>query len=179
VISPEEEAAMSMSRSTHRVAVAAAAMLSVLLVLMGTASSHAEATCHSVDGTYREQDASGPGCTSPVGLCITGRYQGDITGPFAGQATALLPTADTPTTGVILFTSDSTIDARVGHRTGTLIIKNSGAFRTIADGSIVDLQTIVGGTGDFTGATGALRAEGTFTTADGGRSRYTGTICVG
>jgi hypothetical protein len=146
--------------------------------MLFASASQADGACRSVEGRYREQDASGQTCSSPVGLCITGQYRGDIKGSFAGQATAILPTADTPATGVILFTSDSVIQARIGHRSGTLIIKNSGAFRTIADGSIVDLQTIAGGTGDFVGATGALRAEGTFTTATGGESRYRGAVCV-
>ena len=52
-----------------------------------------------------------------------------------------------------------------------------GVRQTYSDGSIVDLQTIVGGTGDFVGATGAVRAEGTFTTATGGESRYRGAVC--
>ncbi len=114
--------------------------------------------------------------TSQVGLCIAGQYTGDVRGDFAGTATSIVPTADMATSGVILFTSDSTIDARIGRRTGTFI-KNSGAFRTVSEGSIVHLQTIIGGTGDLAVATGALRAEGTFT-AGAGESRYSGTVCV-
>jgi hypothetical protein len=45
-------------------------------------------------------------------------------------------------------------------------------------GPIVDLQTIVGGTGDLTGATGALRTQGTFSLVNGGRSAYQGTVCL-
>jgi hypothetical protein len=149
----------------------------VLSVLLFASASHADVACRSVEGRYQEHDTSGPACSSPVGFCIAGQYRGDIKGDFAGQATAFIPSADTPTTGVILFTSNSTIDARIGRRSGTLIIRNSGAFRTIDEGSIVDLQTIIGGTGGFEGASGALRAEGTFTTG-AGESRYAGTVCV-
>jgi hypothetical protein len=165
---------MIKSRAARRAVAASAGLLSVLLF---ASTSGADPTCRSVEGRYEEHDTSGPGCPSPVGLCIAGEFSGDVKGDFAGQATAIIPTADTPTTGVILFTSDSTIDARVGGRSGTLLIKNSGAFRTIGEGSIVDLQTIVGGTGDLAGATGAMRAEGTFA-AGVGESRYAGTVCV-
>lgn len=163
------------SRFKRPVLASAAGQASVLL--LGSAS-HADQPCREVKGSYQERDASGPGCTSPVGLCLAGQYRGDIKGGFTTQASSIVPTADTATTGVILFTSNSVIKAQLGRRDGTLIIKNSGAFRTVADGSIVDLQTIVGGTGDFTGASRALRAEGTFTTAGGGESDYTGTVCV-
>jgi hypothetical protein len=77
-----------------------------------------------------------------------------------------------------MFTSDSTINATVTGRSGTLIIKNAGAFASANGGPIVDLQTIVGGTDQLAGATGALRAEGTFSAATGGRSRYEGILCL-
>ena len=97
---------------------------------------------------------------------------------FFGAATSITPTADTAATGVLLFTSDSTITARLGRRSGTLIIKNAGGFRTVGEGSIVDVQAIVGGTGDFAGASGDLRATGVFTQAAGGTSTYAGTVCL-
>ena len=78
----------------------------------------------------------------------------------------------------MLFVSDATIHAELRGRQGDLIIKNSGAFHTTGAGEIVDLQTIVGGTGELTGATGALRAEGTFSAETGGRSTYVGTVCL-
>jgi hypothetical protein len=56
-------------------------------------------------------------------------------------------------------------------------VKNAGAFQSAGTGSIVDLQTIIGCTGDFAGATGILRAERTF--VDGqGESDYTATLCI-
>lgn len=166
---------MSPSTITRSALSIAGALASVLLL---SSAAEADARCRTVSGTYQERDASGPDCVSPVGLCIAGEYRGDVVGPFSGEATALLPTADTPATGVVLFTSDSRIDARIGGRNGTLVIKNAGAFRTVADGSIVDVQTIVGGTGDFVGATGAIRASGTFV-GGAGTSTYTGTVCRG
>jgi Protein of unknown function (DUF3224) len=133
--------------------------------------------CRNLRGSYIEHAASG-NCLSPVGLCIAGTYSGQIRGDFEGRATSILTTADTPTTGVAMFTSDSTIAATVAGRSGTLIIKNAGAFASANGGAIVDLQTIVGGTDQLAGATGALRAEGTFSATTGGMSRYEGTLCL-
>jgi hypothetical protein len=166
---------MSMSQTAGGVTGAAVAGLALLLAGSNTGAAEG---CFDVRGDYTERVASGTDCESPVGLCIEGSYRGSIRGHFAGAATELIATADTPTTGVVLFISDATIDARVKGREGTLVIKNSGAFHTTGTGEIVDLQTIVGGTGEFAGAIGALRAEGTFTAAAGGRSTYVGTVCV-
>jgi hypothetical protein len=111
-----------------------------------------------------------------VALCIAGTYSGQIRGDFRGAATSITTTADTPTTGAATFTSDSTIDATVGGRMGSLVIKNAGVFTAV--GPIVDLQTIMSGTGELAGATGALRAQGTFSALEGGRSEYEGVICL-
>jgi hypothetical protein len=149
-----------------------------LALLVGGASSSDAATagCRAVRGSYVEHPVT-ENCASPVGLCIAGTYSGQVRGDFAGTATSVFQTADTPATGVAMFTSDSTIHAAVGGRHGTLIIKNAGAF-SATGGPIVDLQTIVGGTGQLTGATGALRSQGTFSAATGGASRYEGTVCL-
>ncbi|BFU42742.1 DUF3224 domain-containing protein [Krasilnikovia sp. MM14-A1004] len=152
--------------------------LGVLAIVLGPATStQAAAHCTTVTGSYVEHPVTGPSCLSPVGLCIEATYRGGVSGTLEGRATSIVPTADTPTTTVQLFTSDSTLTGRIGGRTGSLIIKNAGAFSSGGDGSIVDLQTIIGGTGYLNGATGALRSQGTFTFPDGGRSRYTGTVC--
>jgi hypothetical protein len=54
-----------------------------------------------------------------------------------------------------------------------------GALTTTAsDGSIADLQTVAGGIGGLAGASGFLRAQGTFTFPTGGSSHYIGTVCL-
>lgn len=166
---------MTVSRTWRIVASTGTAVVAVLALTAG--QSVAGERCVDVRGSYVEHTVSGPDCLSPVGLCIAGTYQGDIEAEFVGAATSIVTTADTPTTTVSLFTSDSTITGRVKHLGGTLTVKNAGAFASSGDGSIVDLQTIVGGTGRLAGASGFVRASGTFTVAGGGRSTYVGTIC--
>jgi hypothetical protein len=149
-----------------------------LVILAAPGGAHAGVACRDLEGSYDEHAVLGPDCASPVGLCIAGTYRGDVKGSFEGRATTLVPTADTPATTVQLFTSDSTIRATVAGRRGTLLIKNAGAFTGNPDGSIVDLQTVVGGTGGLAGASGSLRATGTFFFATGGRSSWKGTVCL-
>jgi hypothetical protein len=69
------------------------------------------------------------------------------------------------------------VDARLGAKRGTLAIKNAAAFRTVGEGDLTDTQVIVGGTGDFVGASGSLRVSGTFA-AGSGTSTFEGTVCV-
>ena len=157
--------------------VVGAGAASLAALIAAAIPSEAASGCAEVTGFYVEHAVS-ENCLSPVGLCIAGTYSGQIRGDFEGRATSILTTADTATTGVAMFTSDSTIDATVAGRSGTLIIKNAGAFSSGNGGPIVDLQTVVGGTGALTGASGALRAEGTFSATSGGRSRYQGTVCL-
>jgi hypothetical protein len=136
------------------------------------------ADCKSVRGTLEETQVTGPACTSPVGLCTVAQMFGHLKGQARFTATAITPSADTPTTGVVFVTGDTTVqDARLGGKRGTLAVKNAAAFRTIGEGDLSDTQVIIGGTGDFIGATGSLRISGTFVNGSG-TSSYEGTVCV-
>jgi Protein of unknown function (DUF3224) len=165
---------MAVNRPT-RCALAAGAAATAFLV--GAAPSEAGARCFEVRGSYDEHAVSSP-CTSVVRLCIAGEYRGSVRGAFSGSATSILANLDTPTTLVSFFTSVSSISATVRGRSGTLNIRNAGAFSAVDGGPIVDLQTIVGGTGGLAGASGALRAQGTFSFVNGGHSSYAGDVCL-
>jgi len=139
----------------------------------------ADAVCRDVNGHYAEHSVAPSICPSPVGLCIEGEFSGGIRGAFASTATSFTPTADTPLTAVVPFTGDGIIHARIDGRRGDLFFKSAGAFHTIDKGEIVDLQYITGGTGAFAGASGALRASGTFDPIAGsGQSEYSGMVCI-
>jgi hypothetical protein len=103
---------------------------------------------------------------------------GQLKGQARFTATDFIQSADTPTTGVIFVIGDTTVvDARLGSKRGTLAIKNAAAFRTVGDGDLSDTQVIIGGTGDFVGASGALRISGTFV-AGSGTATFDGAVCL-
>lgn len=161
---------------------AGGAVAGLVLIVAGSGAD-AASPCFEVEGHYDEHAVS-DGCTSPVGLCIALTYSGGVRGDAFGTATSLIPTADTgtptsPGTGVLGFTSDTVAHVSVRGRSGDLLIKNAGVFQPTGNGDIVDLQTITGGTGDLAGATGALRASGTFSPVTfSGSSDYEGQICL-
>ena len=149
------------------------------MALVPTAAHDGPAGCRNVNGHYAEHAVAPSSCPSPVGLCIEGEFSGAIRGAFASTATSFAPTADTPLTAVVPFTGDGTIHANLGGRQGDLFFKSAGAFHTVDKGEIVDLQYITGGTGAFAGASGALRASGTFDPIAGsGQSEYSGMVCI-
>ncbi len=145
-----------------------AAALGVFLMISSSVS--AAGRCQIVYGHYVEHQVT-TNCNS---LCIEGEYFGAVRGTFSGAVTQLYPPEGAIVT---LFNSESIIHANVAGKSGDLLIKNSGAVHFAGDGDIVDLQLITGGTGDFAGATGAIRASGTFVNGSGD-SNYEGTICT-
>jgi hypothetical protein len=135
--------------------------------------------CKEVQGHLEDTLVTGAACTSPVGLCTVAQMFGAVQGEAQFTASAIIPSADTPTTGVVFVIGDTVIeDAKVAGRRGTLTVKNAAAFRTVADGDLVDVQTITGGTGELVGTTGSLRISGNFIAATGGRSTYEGVVCL-
>jgi hypothetical protein len=149
----------------------AASVFAALVLASGGAT--AESMCRKVSGKFTLQSVTGPACLSSVQVCATGEYTGDITGRSLFIGTSLTPTVDTPATGVILLTGDN----RIVSSRGTLLTKDAIVLKTTGAGDFGEVDVIVGGTEAFVGASGQLRAQGTFTAAAGGEGRYSGEIC--
>jgi hypothetical protein len=165
----------------RRFSILLSAVTLVLLPLSGPTGglSTANATeCTPVRGHLEETLLPPPDCTSPVGLCTIAQLVGRLKGEAHFTAAAIIPSADTPTTGVVFITGDSlVVDATLGEQQGTLLIKNAAAFRTVGEGDLSDTQVIIGGTGDFLGATGSLRISGTFV-GESGTASFEGAVCL-
>ena len=107
------------------------------------------------------------------------QMSGALQGEALFTASDIITSADTPATGVVFVIGDSIInDAQLSGKRGTLAVKNAAAFRAAADFDLVDVQTILGGTEDFAGATGSLRIRGNFVIGIGGTSTIEGVVCV-
>jgi hypothetical protein len=146
------------------------------LVFAVTTTAAAPARRIPVRGLIISKLLEGPACTSPVGVCTAGRLTGGIQGTFVFTAKTLTPTADTPATGVMLYTGEIVIRTARGE----IRVKDAGAINYTAGGTgdVGASSTIVGGTGHNTGISGRLRIAGTFTPDAGGRSEYHGYIVL-
>jgi hypothetical protein len=140
-----------------RMMLAVVALAGAAALVSGGTGARA-ASDQPVSGTIRSQLVMGPTCTSPIGLCTAGEFRGGIRGTFIFTATSLVPTADTPTTEVSLYTGDLVIQTKDGD----LLIKDAGAFNTGSSGDVASVSTIVGGTAGLLGAAGAIRISGIF-----------------
>lgn len=107
-----------------------------------------------------------------MGLCVTGSLSGDLAGDSVLTASSLISTLDTPTTSVVLLTGDTSIFTKRGD----LTTEDAIVLRTTAAGDFGEVATIVGGTGDSTGATGQFGVTGTYT-AGSGEGEYGGALC--
>jgi hypothetical protein len=147
--------------------------VNVGLVLSIADGLTARAACQTVRGKFTIQIVTGPECQSPAGLCGIGTYIGGLSGASTFAASSVVPSADTPTTGVVAVTGDFSLDTR----RGTLFTKDAIMLRTIGGGEFAEVDTVVAGTGDFAGASGVIRGTGTSTatTVDGD---YAGEICT-
>lgn len=152
------------------VIVAATALALILAAGQVTATS----TCKKINGAFTLQPVSGPTCTSPVGICATGVFKGDIKGNSEFTGTSLVRTVDTATTAVILLTGDNVIHTADGD----LMTKDAIVLRSVAPGDFAEVDTILSGTGSWAGATGRFSATGTFDAVSGGEGTYLGEVCT-
>lgn len=145
---------------------AAVVVAAVALLTLGSGPGRAEAGCKSVNGHLEETQV-----TPLPGLTTTGRLIGGLQGRYDFTLTGGtgLPT------GVILFTGESVITTK----SGALHLTEAGALDGASPGNFADLQTIVAGTGAFTGASGQIFLTGNFDLATGsGVSDYRGVVCI-
>ncbi|HEX2054538.1 MAG TPA: hypothetical protein VHJ78_12540 [Actinomycetota bacterium] len=92
---------------------------------------------------------------SPTPICTEGRATGDIEGRFTLTGTSLIPTAETPSTGVIAYTAQVQIQTREGSFTCT----DTGVTKTTGEGAASSICVLTGGTGIFQGATGYIQFQ--------------------
>ncbi len=148
--------------------------VALLLTLLAGSGHAVAAGCKKVNGKFTLASVSGAACSSPVGVCATGTFSGDLAGTSVFTGSSLVPTVDTPTTSVVLLTGDTVLQVR----DGTLQSKDAIVLRLTGAGDFAEVDTIVAGTGALVGTTGVLRADGTFTPTAGGGGNYVGELCA-
>ncbi len=146
--------------------------LSALVAAVLVGSVAAASPCKKINGKLTLQ-ALAPTCSSAISLCASATLSGDLAGVSSFVGTSQAVTVDTPATGVIVLTGDNAIHTSGG----TLLTKDAIVLQTSGDGQFGEVDTVVGGTGEWAGATGTFRAQGTF--ANGvGAGDYIGEICT-
>ena len=120
------------------------------------ASAHSGPKCHMKRGSVTIQIYTDSTCPSAVGLCANVTFRGGIRGTSNFVGTSLTPSVDVAATGIVFLTGDNHIQTRDGD----LFVKDAIVFNTTGDAEFSEVDTIVGGTGDFAGATGRLIATG-------------------
>lgn len=144
----------------------------LLLILIATQALAAPA-CKKVKGKFTLQAFTGPECTSAVDICAAGNYSGDLAGTSVFIGSSVIPSADTPTTGVVFLTGDTTLTTDGG----VLLTKDAISLSTTGNGEFGEVDTIVGGTGSWQGYTGKFTATGTFISGMGAGT-YSGEVCA-
>lgn len=157
---------------TRRFAALAALPVALVVVLLLTQATAAGSGCTSVKGKFTLIAVDGPDCVSPVGICVSLAYKGGLKGSGFFTGSSITPSADTPTTGVVFANGDNviTVDG------GTLLTKDAITLKTTGAGEFAEVDVIVGGTGQWQGASGTLTGTGVFASGSG-TGDYTGTVC--
>ena len=133
-------------------------------VLLGSAAQPAatDQNCLVITGTQRDVLVT-TGCTSPIGFCAGGTFQGNhgFRGTTAFSASAFVPIPG-DAFGRLTVPGQSTYQTRSD---GRIVVSDVSVFDT-ARGTFAGVGRIVEGTGKFTGATGDVFTYG-HVSADG------------
>lgn len=147
------------SRTSNWVKVASVALLVVITLALVSQGVVAASACTKVNGKLT------------LNPDTTGSYKGDLKGNSTFSQTSFAFT-DKPDTA--LLTGDNLIHTDDGD----LMTQDAIVLRTTGAGEFAEIDTVVGGTGAWAGATGVIQATGKFTFASGGEGDYIGEICT-
>ena len=143
------------------------------LFLFGGSEALAE-NCKHVHGRFVNQvDATADAdCTLPgPGGCVRGNVIGGLRGDFLATNTTAFP-ADAEVPDVFFFVGDFVLTTK----TGDIEMIETGAIG-FSKGSLGDVVTIVGGTGEWTDASGRLRVYGNLIPGVLSDVTYDGDVC--
>jgi hypothetical protein len=156
-------------------------LLVAMALILGAAVPH-EGAAHSRcirlngNGGIRASVVT-QGCTSPVGLCTAGVFEGgprELRGTTSFIADGLAPSGGMPAVEPASTLSYSGL-LTITTRRGSLTTRDTGIFDTAA-GLFASRDVVVAGTGIFAGATGHLLITGTGTSSF--ESDVSGEICL-
>jgi hypothetical protein len=155
--------------NTTTISTAVLGLLFATLPVSAHACPEDPSKCHTVRGTFELTTFT---CSAPAGLCGSVVWHGSLEGTSSFTATSQLTSVDTPATSVVLITGDNLLNLPGG----TLSTKDAVVIRFAGNGDFAEVDTIMGGTGDYANASGAWRALGVFQD-NMGRGHYEGEVC--
>lgn len=150
-------------------------ILSALVLSLPSAGATEDTpSCRNIQSRFSLQLFGGPdsGCTSDIGQCAVGEYHGSLRGESEFVATSFGPTEDPDAGFVAVLTGDNVIHTP----SGDIWTKDAIILAVDGGGEFAELDTVVGGTGDFEGATGRLIGTGSLVGANG-TGMVSGEIC--
>lgn len=148
-------------------------VLALTFVALAAAPAAAAPRCTRVHAHLFIEAEAVPTCGSLIGLCAKATLHGSLKATTDFVGTSFQATVDTPATAVVLLTGDNTF-----HTThGDFFTKDAIVLSTVGGGEFAEVDTVVGGTGDWAGATGNLTATGTFVNGIG-EGIIQGEICT-
>ncbi|MFN8456589.1 MAG: hypothetical protein U0401_18295 [Anaerolineae bacterium] len=140
-----------------KLVIIAAVVMTALIIVSGVAT--ASSNCKKVEGKLT------------LNPDTTGSYKGDIKGNSVFSQTNF---AFTDIPDVALLTGNNLIHTDDGD----LMTQDAIVLRATGAGDFAEVDTVVGGTGRWAGATGVIQATGKFTFETGGKGNYSGQICT-
>ena len=145
-------------------------LLAVVAVVVTVALVPASAQTREVNGEFRSTRVAP---CAPTPICTEGRATGDINGRFTLTGTSVIPTAATPSTGVLAYTAEVVITTR----NGTLNCRDTGVTRPVPDaGAASSICVVTSGTGIYEGASGYIQFQSRFIPPDRFSGTYTGRL---